>query len=338
MSALKTTNTALIERLLNDIGGQLITKYVQTHDTANIARRFGGIKKTLDILTFDNAKKMIRGWKKDGSSLGEEFNYDKVRLSVAKFMIVLDVTPMEDQIEAFDAELDAQNVIKESINDQVYAVQFFQWLLGKTLAYMDAELEDADWKAINVTGAADDDFLINKFDGFRRQAATLAAAGKGTVVNTGVIDATNAVAKVELFYGGFDKQLKRRGAIIACSFNTFDNYKVNWRTINQGRELGVTQFEGTKYQSISIYLGGGLVTLVTFQGIGDDDVLIGFPQESLAIGYEMLGDWNVQMRSFTVYGYLALKYGVTFLYQYPGYLVVNDRLIATEITTPRTNS
>ena len=340
MSAIKTINPALVERLLNNIGTDLITKLVQDHQTAGIARRFGGVKKTLDILTFDNVKSLLRGWKKDGSALGEEFVYDKIRLSVGKFMMVLDVTPLEEQVDAFDSFLEGNGTIPNDLGNDKYGLDFMQWLISQTIAFMDAEMEDADWQAIQVTSgvnAADDAAMKHKFDGFRRQAATLAAAGKGTVVTTGVIDSTNAMAKVETFYRGFDKQLRRKGAIIFCSFNLFDDYKINYRAANQGRELGTTRLEGTNYEAAPIYLGGGKTMLVPVQGIGEDDVLIGCQPTDMAIGFDTLGDWNIQTRGFTVFAYFALKYGVTFLQQRPGYLVVNDRLIATEITPPRVN-
>ena len=129
--------------------------------------------------------------------------------------------------------------------------------------------------------------------------------------------------------------LFRSGAYIFCSFALFDDYKINYRTANQGRELGTTRLEGTNYEAAPIYLGGGKTMLVPVQGIGDDDVLIGCQAADMAMGYDILGDWNVQVRGFTVFAYFAMKYGVTFLQQRPGYLLVNDRLIATEITTPR---
>ena len=341
MSAVTSANPAFIERLLNDISPEILSKLVQDHQTAGIVRQFGNVQKTLDIPQFNGVKRLVRGFKKDGSAKGEEFNFDKVQLSVGKFMVVLDVTPAEDIQEAFISHLAASGIIASTLNADVYALQFFTWLLGFSMQYMDAEMEDADWQAITVTtgpNAAEDADMIHKFTGFRRQAATLCAAGNGTVVTTGAIDSTNAVEKVELFYGGFDKQIKKRGGVIFCSFNLFDNYKLRYRSLNSGRELGVETYKDTNYMAAPIYLGGGKTYLVPVQGIGDDDVLIGTLPEYMAIGYNMMGGWDVQKRGFTNYGYLALKYGVTFLMRYAGYLLCNDRLIAVEVTTPRTNA
>jgi hypothetical protein len=96
--------------------------------------------------------------------------------------------------------------------------------------------------------------------------------------------------------------------------------------------------EGTNYEAAPIYLGGGKTFLVPIDGIGDDDILIGCRLSDIAMGYDMMGDWRVQEKDFTLRALAALKFGTTWLMRKPGYLVVNDRLIAVEITTPRTNA
>lgn len=341
MSAIKPNDTALVAKWLNEKGTDVLKKLYQNFQTATIVRRFGGVRQSLDLATFDNVKKLIRGYKKDATTQADEFEYGKITLSVAKFMVALDVTYMEDEVEAFVAYLiDAGENLGELTEDML-GERFILWLIGQSQEVMDAELEDAIWQAILVTSggnSAADAAMIHKFSGLRRQAATLASAGKGTIINTGAITSANAVDKVELFYGGFDKQIKRTGAYIFCSYALFDNYKIHYRSMNSGRELGVTRHETLGYEMASIYLGGGKVYLVPVQGIGDDDVLIGCRPQDIALGYDTLGSWDVQKERFTLLALAAMKFGVTFLMQRPGYLVVNDRLIAVEITTPRTNA
>lgn len=336
-TAITTVDTAYVTRLLNSQGNELIRKVIQNFQTAALIRRFSGVKSTLDIATWQKDKRLITGYLSTGSAKGEEFSYAKVTLSVAKFMAILSVEGLDNKVEAFSAYLIDANENVDKLTTDMLSRKFFAWLVNEWELEFEAEMEDAIWLAIDTAGAADAD-MIHKFNGLRRQAAVFANGGNGTVVTTGAVTSANAMDKVELLYGGFDKQIKRTGAYIFCSYNLFDNYKIHYRTANSGRELGVTRLEGTNYEAAPIYLGGGKTMLVPVQGIGTDDVLIGCRPQDIALGYDTLGMWSVQERGFTLLGYRAMKFGTTFLQQKAGYLVVNDRLIAVEITTPRTNS
>ena len=341
MSAITTSNTALINRLLNDVAPDILKKLVQTHQTAEIAQQYGNVKKTLTFIVRKKDKRILRGFKADGVAKGDEFSYDSIDLEVKKFMAILDLTASEDKVEAFNAHLVSSGIVATDLSDDMYLTDLFLYLIAEAQEEIDGELEDADWQAIKVTSggnAADDADAIHKFDGFRRLAATLATAGKGTIVTTGAITSANAMTKVEEFFVGFDTQIKRTGAIIFCSYALFDNYKIHYRAANSGRELGTTRLEGTNYEGAEIYLGGKKTMLMPVQGFGTDDALIGCRAKDMAIGYSMVGELDVQKRGFTIFGYLEMKYGVQFLQQIPGYLVVNDRLIAVEVTTPRTNA
>jgi hypothetical protein len=335
MSAITTQNAALVGRLLNDIAPDIIKKLVQSHETASIVKRYGNVKKTLTFLVRRKNKKILRGFKANGAANGGEYSYDKIDLEVGKFMAILDLTATDEKVEAFGAYLQDAGVITDDLTDDVFLTQLFQYLLTESQADMDDEMEEADWQAILVPGAADDADMCHKFDGYRRLAAKLCAASNGSVVNTSGL---TPIKKVEAVYNGFDKQIKRRGGVIFCTYNFFDLYKLDYQATNNGRELGTTRLEGTNYDGVPIYLGGKKTMLVPVSGLGDDNVLIGTLPEYMAMGYAMLGDIDVQKVAFTMTGYMAMKYGVMFLYQFPGYLVVSDDLIAVEITTPRVNA
>jgi hypothetical protein len=338
MSAITTTNVALVARLLNDIAPDIIKKLVQDHQTASIVRRYGSVKKSLTFLVRRKNKRILRGFKADGNAKGDEYSYDEVTLEVGKFMAILDLTATDEKVEAFGAHLKASGTITDSLTDDVFLTQLFQYILSESQEDMGDEMEDADWQAIRVTtgvNAAADADMIHKFDGYRRLAATLAATGKGTVVNTAGL---KPVRKVEAVYRGFDKQIKRRGGVIFCTYNFFDLYKLDWQDMNQGRELGTERLEGTNYEGIAIYLGGKKTMLVPVSGMGDDDALIGTLPQYMAMGYDLLGEIDVQKVKFTMTGYMAMKYGVMYLQQLPGYIVVSDDLIQVEITAPRINA
>lgn len=340
-NAIKPNDSTLVGKWLNEKGRILIVQLMTQFMTATLVSRFGGVKKSLDLATFDNVKRLLRGYKKEVTTKGDEFEYDKVTLEVAKFMLPLDMTYMEDDIEAFIAYLEGMGEDIDNVKDDVLGQKFMRWLIDKAMEVADGELEEGIWMAIKVTSganAAADADLIHKFDGLRRQAATICNAN-GSIVNTGASTSTTAYANVNKFYKeGFNKKVKRKGAVILCTFNFFDDYKLNYQTLNAGRELGTTRLEGTNYEAAPIYLGGGKTFLVPIEGLGDDDVLIGCRLSDIAMGYDMLGDWLVQAKDFTLRALAALKFGTTWLMRKPGYLVVNDRLIAVEITTPRTNA
>jgi hypothetical protein len=340
-NAIKPNDTALVGKWLNEKGKLLITQMMTMFMTATLVSKFGGVRKSLDLATFDNVKSLLRGYKKDVTTKGDEFEYGKVTLEVAKFMLPLDMTYMDDEIEAFVAYMEGMGENIDNLKDDVMGEKFMRWLIDKAMEVADEELEEGIWNAIKVTtgvNAADDADLIHKFTGLRRQAAVI-CNGNGSIVNTGASNATNAYANVNKFYKeGFNKKMKRKGAYILCSFNFFDDYKLSWQAANDGRELGTTRFEKTNYEVAPIYLGGGKSFLMPIEGLGDDDVLIGCRLSDIAMGYDMLGNWLVQPKDFTLRALAALKFGCTWLMRKPGYLVVNDRLIAVEITTPRVNA
>jgi hypothetical protein len=335
MSAITTQNTALVARLLNNVAPDILKKMVQDHQTASIVKRFGNVKKTLTFIVRRKNKKILRGFKSNGTAKGDEYSYDKVDLEVGKFMAILDLTATDEKVEAFGAHLQDAGIISDDLTDDVFLTQLFEYILQESKVDMDDEMEDADWQAILVPGAPDDADMIHKFTGYRRLAAQLCAAGNGTVVNT---TGLTPIKKVEAVYKGFDKQIKRRGGVIFCTYNFFDDYKLDYQAVNNGRELGTTRLEGTNYDGAPIYLGGGKTMLVPVSGLGDDNVLIGTLPEYMAMGYALLGDIDVQKVAFTMTGYLAMKYGVMFLQQLAGYIVVSSDLIAVEITTPRVNA
>ena len=335
MSAITTQNLPLVARLLNDIAPDLIKKLVQTHETGSIVRRYGGIKKTLTFLVRKKNKKILRGFKANGTASQDVYTYDKVDLEVGKFMAILDLTATDERVEAFGAHLQDAGVIADDLTDDVFLTQLFQYVLNESQIDMDDEMEDADWQAILVPNAADDAAMMHKFDGYRRLCAKLCVAGGGTVVNTAGLA---PVKKAEAVFRGFDKQIRKKGAVIFCTYNFFDDYKLDYQALNNGRELGTLRLEGTNYEGAPIYLGGKKTLLLPVSGLGDDNVLIGTLPEYMAMGYDILGNIDIQKLAFTMTGYMAMKYGVMFLQQLPGYIVCSDDLIAVEITNPRINA
>jgi hypothetical protein len=330
VQALKTNNAALVERWLNKQGTELIRQIFFGFQTASIVRRFGGVKKTLDIGVFNKDKKIVRGWSKDFAPKGDEFSYDKLTLSVGKKKVELEMTYLEEQVEAFDAYLEGTGEATSSMSDEAYGTKFMAWLMSEAAQGIDEEFEEATWMAIKDATAPADADLIRTFDGYRRQAATICAAA-ASVVNTGAIDQTNAVTKVETFFRGFDKRIQASGAMIGCTYNLFNDYKIHYRDMHKQNAL-VETFAGTNFEAIPIYLGGKKTYLMPFAGMGDDDALVGTRPEWMAMGYEDIGAWDVQKHGWQLWALKAMRFGITYLQQRKGYLIANDRLISIEST------
>jgi hypothetical protein len=336
VKAFEAPTVAQIQRWMDTYSQQILMRIYGQFPTGQLARKFGNVRKTLTFPVWDKTNKIIRGYipKPDAR---QHFKLTEIQLEAYKFYMKFLIINMDDDMEALQSRFQDANQNVGNLSDDEWGMRFMLWLIDQAMGTTPEEYEEAVWMAIADPLAAADDLMYKKFNGLRRQAATFATTGSGTVVTTGSINAGNAIEKVELMYQSLDKQLKKRGSLTFCSFNLFDNYKLNYRDDNR-QNPEVLNLDGEPYSRLPIYLGNGNHFLVATEGIGDDDALITTTPDNIAICDDSLGTpWHIDKEDFCITALKGLKFGTTFLNRRPGYLLVNDRLVDTEITTPRVN-
>ncbi len=329
-SLVNIVDTAYVNRLLNSQATDIVRKMFLNFTTADIVRRYAGVKKTLDIGVLNITKPIVTGYSPDFDNGLNVFDFSKVTLSVGKKKAELKIDSLEDSMEAFQAYLAGTgSVLKDSM---AFNTALLNYLIGETVAEIAEEMEIASWQAIvNPTNPLPNDPLPKTFNGYIRQVATICSAnGSSSVISTGAIDQSNAVDQIETFWSGANKRLRDNGYEIFCSWKTYDDYKANLSDKYKSNPL-VEKLVGSDYETALILRkGGGKSKLRPIPGITDNDVLIGSRPEYLAMGFEDLSPWKVQDYDYYMKAMKVTRFGVAIRQQAPGYLTCNDRLISTE--------
>lgn len=322
-------DASYVQRLLNRQDNELIRNLFLDFDTRNLVKTYGNVDRTLDIGVYNRVKSLVTGYTPNftGPTSGE--NFTKATLTVADLKADFLVISWEEKVQAFNKYLQAANIVAG--NPSAFQYELAKYLMAEEAAGIGEEFEIASWMGIaKTTGATAGDPLIEKIDGYRKQAATLCNAN-GAVVTTGAIDNTNAVTQIEKVFRSLDKRLRIKGADILVSYKTFDDYKSNWFDLyKQAPTFG--NLIGVNYEFIYSRLGGGKTRIIPIAGLQDDDAVIGTRLEWLGMGFEDITPWKVQEFDYTLKCMKTYKFGVTLRNPIQGMIVVNDRLVTIEST------
>jgi hypothetical protein len=321
--ALTIPSAALVQEFLTAKGKEVVKPIFYGFDTARIVRKFDGITDKLILAEQDVTKTLIKEWNKTLSPTEDAIEVTDWRLEVAQMKTELEFVMRSEEMRAYKAYLKGAGMSTDDMH-------FLDYLLMQPIEKQQTELEDAIWQAEEQPSGIGLRSLMERVNGYRKIAKDAAAAGKATTVATGAITESNAVAKVEQFYRGAHKNIKKLGLHTFCSFDTFEKYQINYRDTYKVDSV-IQEVKGMDYtfEGVRLNLGAGRSYLIPVAGFGDDDALIGTRREFLAFGFDYeseLGNWDVQRHGWITLALNAFTVGFQIMLKRPGYLLVNDRL------------
>ncbi|WP_299755269.1 hypothetical protein [uncultured Pontibacter sp.] len=121
-------------------------------------------------------------------------------------------------------------------------------------------------------------------NGFLKIIEDEITALKVTPIVTGVIDNSNAVAKLKGMYKGLPKQYREVMMNIYCSYEDYDAYCENYQTKN-----GALPYN-TQYEHVYLEGSNRRAKLVPKAGFGDSRRIIMTPLENMCIGVDLASD------------------------------------------------
>lgn len=328
MANLTVSPTALITEFLSAKGKEVIKRMLLDFESADLVRKFDGVYDTLTLADLEVVKDIIYEYTgtTDFTRTDDAVSVTGITLSTALVKAELRAEVNAQKERAYKAYLRGAGMNMDDLH-------FVEHLISADEEKMKEEIETAMWQAVEDTTPANIGTrkLIARFNGFKKLAKAAGAAGNGTVVATGAIDNTNAVAKVHQLYKQAHAKMKRKGFIILCNYTTFENYQENYMSTHGGREKPLLDVIGTGYsfKGMPLTLGNGKTYLVPLAGWGDDSGLIGTRPEWLAYGYDYegeMGEWDVQKNGWHHWMLNKFPIGVQILLKKPKFLLVNDQL------------
>lgn len=324
----KVSPQALIDEFLTAKGKDVIKRLFYGFESANVVTKYDGVDEKLINAQLDVVKDLIYEYNStlNLTRTNEALDVTDVTLEVVDMKVELKAVINDQHMKAFRAYLKGAGMSMD-------AMHFIEYLIQANMDKMAEELENGVWQAVLDTNPANigNRKLSQRFNGYRKLAYDAAVAGKATVVTTGAITEANAVAKVNLFYKAANKAMRKKGFVIYCSYNTYDNYLDNYSATHQGRDAALVEVKRTQYSfsGVPLMLGGGKTFLVPVVGIGDDDVLIGTQPEFLGYGFNyegQRGEWDIQKHGWEHWMLNYFPIGVQIMLKKAGFLLVNDRL------------
>jgi hypothetical protein len=325
---LNVSPSALVDEFLTKQGREVIEKMFLGFETAGHVTKFPGIDETMVLAQMDVIKDLIYEYNPtlNFTATDDAIDITDVRIKTYDFKVELRCELNARKVKAYKAYLKGAGL---SMDD----MHFLEYLNDPAIKKMMSELEDGVWQAVEDTTPANIGLrkFAARFDGYRKIALDAGVAGKATVVATGAITVSNAVAKVNQFYRAADKTMKQMGFNIYCSYTLFEDYLENYAATHQGREIPLQDVQRAQYtfSGIPITLGGKKTFLVAVAGFGDDDALIGTRPEFLAFGFNVegeMGEWKMQDQGWFTHMLNKFPVGVQILLKKPGFLLVNDQL------------
>lgn len=172
------------------------------------------------------------------------------------------------------------HLMKKGVNEKDHP--FEKFFCEEVMRKMKSEINlETTFQGIrNATGNTAKDLA----NGFLKIVKDEITGAKLTPIVTGVIDNTNAIAKLKAMYKGLPKQYREVMINIYCSYEDYDAYCENYQAKNSALPYN-TQYE-------HVYLEGSnrRAKLVPKAGFGESRRIIMTPQENMCIGVDLASD------------------------------------------------
>lgn len=321
-TAITITPSELTKEWLRVQGRDVLREMVYGFESAPYLTPYAGVTDTLSIAQMRVLKKLITEWNGTKTKTDDAFELSAMKLSVTQFETAMEFQFDSETMRSFNSYLKGAN----KTTDDMHVLDY---LMDPIAEQRLNEMEDGVWQAVEqsaVPGQKRE--FAERFNGYVKIAKLAGAAGKASVVATGASNNTNANDKVNMVYKAANKNLKKKGMLIFCSYGFAEIYCENrFKDANvESKMLTVGQ---TGYTGIPLTLGGGKSFLVPLAGFPDGDGLMASFKEALAYGFEYesrVNNWRVQEDGWDTWVANAFDFGVQILVQRPGYLLINDRL------------
>lgn len=313
LSALASLQAYVLEH-----GTELWSRIFYGFKTGTLVNVLTGVKgrHTLPNLTIgDNLSKR---WT---STFGTE-NNNKATLGVRTLVTAL--AKSEFSFVPTEWESNYLGFLRKSGQDP-YDFPYEAFILMKLGEKLMQEIEDAVWQGVEAGSPADDDTLLELFDGFLQIIADAITATTITPVVTGTVTSSNAVDKFKLIWDEVSVAYKEAGLAILCSHTDYLNYIAHHKTLYHQTPMVVPETVG--YQGVQYEYGGGRVPIIPIPGLGTSRRIIATPLDNLVIGTDGISDmnWNVEQDHWQIDIFGAFRLGVQFRSLESGVLTVSDQ-------------
>jgi hypothetical protein len=314
----------LVQEFLTETGKDVIKKMFYGFISSAMVRKFDGVTDKLDLADQDVTVNLLKEWSPVLGFTNNAVEVKGIRLEVAQIKSELKFIVRSETTRAYKAYLKGAGLVSDDLS-------LIEYLMMQPMEKQQQELEDAMWQGAEQPSGLGNRDLIDRVNGYRTIAKAAGVSGDATVVTTGAIDNTNAVAKVETFYKAAHKTMKGKGIHIFCSYSLFENYQQNMLALHPASDTTIQDVKGQGYTltGVPLRIGAGRSMLIPVPGIGDDDALIGTRAEFLAYGFDYESEWTqwkIQEQGWETWALNAFPVGFQILLKKPGFLLVNDRL------------
>lgn len=321
--------TGVIQEFFEHKGTEFIKDLYKGSQIAALVRNYPGIDGNLTMPTSTIDKYLLRGY--DGKAEAEDDTVvlEGVTMSTTMHKFFLEVDLGDDTMRTY------RNYLKEAgmSADDYSLIQYFAddvQLKDK----MAQEIDEAGFTGKALYPKEDGKPITQTVNGFRRLIKNAAAltTPRASVVATGAINDTNALAKISQMYRTTPSTLQKAGAAICVGFNTYNNYRENYFTSRNQNPASETFIAGTSYEGTKFHLGAGKSFIIPFEGMGDDDAVFITPLLNLAYLYDAetaVKNLKVQEHGFKHWILTRIPVGFGVRKMSTKMVYCNDRLIAT---------
>lgn len=322
--AVSIPSSDLVQEFLTEKGREVIKRMFMDFRSARMVRKFAGVTDKLDIARQDVAAALIKEWSSTLGFTNDALEITHVRLETAQLKTELKFIIGDETLRAYKAYLKGAGIVSDDLG-------LVEWLLMDPISVQQEEMEIAMWQGVEQGSGIGTRELIDRINGYREIARLAGVAGDATVVTTGAITSSNAVAKVESVYQAADKTMKDRGFMIFCGYSLFENYQLNLLSLHSNADMMLKTITGQGYslEGMPLRLGAGRSYLVPVPGMGDDDGIVATRPEFLAYGFDYESEWTnwkIQEQGWETWALNRFPMGVQILLQKEGFLLVNDQL------------
>lgn len=167
---------------------------------------------------------------------------------------------------------------------------FYEFLMGKIVEKIKAELRKSIWKGVYNAGGTN---WIDICDGFLKKITDDVTAGDIIEVTTGVVTSANAVASIEATVKGLGDEYQDRPGKCIVSPTIFDWYiKTDGTTL--GRYIGFNELSAGTNQGgqAKVIIRGTNIELVKETALGTSQRIIAVTDENLFMGTDTVNDYN----------------------------------------------